>query len=147
MSFEIFNQYRENRLIPNESDANLIQKAFAKRELFESTSHERETASVMMKIVQLKFFATISSLQTLQMLFRWLIIMLVSNIFETFFFRWIQHYEVSWSICEFVSKLRTREEKKNSSFVLLLWFYKWAVCENRNQCERLRMKRILQNFL
>jgi hypothetical protein len=70
MSFEIFNQYRENRSISNKSDANLIQKVSAKRELFESTSHERKTASVAKKIAQLRFSTTISSLQTLQMLLR-----------------------------------------------------------------------------
>jgi hypothetical protein len=86
MSFEIFNQYRKIRLISNESDANLIQEIFAKRELFESTSHEKETAFVMKKIVQFRLFAKISSLPALQMLFRWLIIMLASKTFETFFF-------------------------------------------------------------
>jgi hypothetical protein len=86
MSFEVFNQYRENRLISNESDSNLTQKVSAKRELSRTTFHEKETTSVMKKIVQFRFFATISFLQILQMLFRWLIIMLVSEIFEIFLF-------------------------------------------------------------
>jgi hypothetical protein len=86
MSFEIFNQYRENQLISNESDANLIQKAFAKRKLSESTSHEKEAVLVAKKIEQFKSLTTISFLQILQMLLRWLIIMLASKIFETFFF-------------------------------------------------------------
>jgi hypothetical protein len=70
MSFEIFNQYRESRLISIENDANLTQKVFARRELSESTSHEREATSVMKKIVQFRLFATISFLQALQMLIR-----------------------------------------------------------------------------
>jgi hypothetical protein len=86
MSFEIFNQYRENWSISNENDASLTQKIFEKRKLFESTSNEEETAFVTKKIVQLRFSTTISFLQILQMLFRWLIIMLASKIFETFFF-------------------------------------------------------------
>jgi hypothetical protein len=86
MSFEIFNQYRESRSISNESDANLTQEISTKRELFESTTNEKEAISVAEKIAQLKFSATISSLQILQMLLRWLIIMLASKTFETFFF-------------------------------------------------------------
>jgi hypothetical protein len=70
MSFEIFNQYRENRSISNENDANLTQEVFAKKELFESTTNEREIASVAEKIAQLKLSTTISFLQTLQMLSR-----------------------------------------------------------------------------
>ncbi len=50
MSFEIFNQYRESRLISNESDANLIQKVFAKKKLFKSTSHEKKAIFVAKKI-------------------------------------------------------------------------------------------------
>ncbi len=86
MSFEIFNQYRQSRSISNENDANLIQEVSTKRELFESTTNERKAASVAEKIAQLKSSTTISSLQTLQMLFRWLIIMFASRILETFFF-------------------------------------------------------------
>jgi hypothetical protein len=70
MSFEIFNQYRESRSISNESDANLTQEVSTKRELFESTTNERKAVSVAEKIAQLRSSATISSLQTLQMLFR-----------------------------------------------------------------------------
>jgi hypothetical protein len=70
MFFKIFNQYRESRSISNENDANLTQEVSAKRELSESTSHERETVSVAKKIAQLKSSTTISSLQALQMLFR-----------------------------------------------------------------------------
>jgi hypothetical protein len=43
--------------------------------------------------------------------------------FRSVSFRRIQYYEISWSIREVVSKLGAREEKKNSSFVSLLWFY------------------------
>ncbi len=50
MSFEMFNQYRENRLISNENDANSTQETFAKRKLFESTSHEKEAVFVAKKI-------------------------------------------------------------------------------------------------
>ncbi len=86
MSFEIFNQYRESRSTSNENDANLIQEVSAKKELSKSTSREEKTALVTKKIVQLKLSMTISSLQVLQMLLRWLIIMLASKTFETFFF-------------------------------------------------------------
>jgi hypothetical protein len=86
MSFEVFNQYRENRSISNESDANLTQKISAKRESSKSTSREEKAAFVTKKIVQFKFSTTISFLQILQMLLRWLIIMLASKIFEAFFF-------------------------------------------------------------
>jgi hypothetical protein len=86
MSFEIFNQYRESRSISNESDASLIQKVFAERELFESTSHERRTASVVKKTMQIKSSTTISFLQILQMLSRWLIIMFASETSKTLFF-------------------------------------------------------------
>jgi hypothetical protein len=70
MSFEIFNQYRENRSISNESDASLTQEISAKRELSESTTNEKETASVAEKIAQLRLSTTISFLQILQMLSR-----------------------------------------------------------------------------
>jgi hypothetical protein len=49
-------------------------------------SHEKEAASVVKKIEQFKSSTTISFLQILQMLLRWLIIMLASKIFETLFF-------------------------------------------------------------
>jgi hypothetical protein len=86
MSFEIFNQYRESRLISNESNANLTQKVFAKRKLSSSTSREKESMSVAKEIVQFRFSTTITSLQALQMLSRWLIIMFASEISETLFF-------------------------------------------------------------
>jgi hypothetical protein len=86
MFFEIFNQYRENWSISNESDANLTQEISAKRKLSESTSNERKAAFVVKKIVQIRSSTTISSLQNLQMLLRWLIIMLASEIFKTSFF-------------------------------------------------------------
>jgi hypothetical protein len=86
MSFEIFNQYRESRSISNESDANLIQEISAKRKLFESTTNEKKTTSVAEEIAQFRFSTTKSFLQILQMLFRWLIIMLASKTFETLFF-------------------------------------------------------------
>jgi hypothetical protein len=70
MSFKTFNQYRKNRSISNKNDANLIQNVLEKRELLKSTSREKKAASVTKKIVQFKFFATISSLQALQMLSR-----------------------------------------------------------------------------
>ncbi len=86
MSFEVFNQYRQNRSISNESNANLIQKVSAKKKLSNSTFREEKTALVTKKIVQFRFSMTISSLQALQMLSRWLIIMLASKTFETFLF-------------------------------------------------------------
>ncbi len=86
MSFEIFNQYRKNRSISNESDASLIEEIFAKRKLFESTSHEKEAAFVAKKIEQFKSSTTISFLQTLQMLSRWLIIMSALETFKTLLF-------------------------------------------------------------
>jgi hypothetical protein len=54
--------------------------------LFKSTTNERETVSVAKKIAQFRFSTTISFLQILQMLSRWLIIMFASETFETFFF-------------------------------------------------------------
>jgi hypothetical protein len=86
MSFEILNQYRENRSISNESDASLTQEIFAERKLFESISHEKRTIFVVKKTMQIKFSTTISSLQILQMLSRWLIIMFASEISKTFLF-------------------------------------------------------------
>jgi hypothetical protein len=50
MFFEIFNQYRENRLISNENDANLTQEVSAKRKLFKSTSYKKEAVFVAKKI-------------------------------------------------------------------------------------------------
>ncbi len=86
MSFEAFNQYRKSRSISNESDANLTQEVLEERKMSKSTSREKEAASVTKKIVQFRSSTTISLLQTLQMLFRWLIIMLAFEIFETFLF-------------------------------------------------------------
>jgi 23S rRNA A1618 N6-methylase RlmF len=86
MSFEIFNQYRESRSTSNENDANLTQEVSAKRKLSKSTFREERAALVTKKIVQLRFSMTISFLQALQMLFRWLIIMLASETFEALFF-------------------------------------------------------------
>jgi hypothetical protein len=86
MSFETFNQYRKSRLISNENDANLIQDVLEEKELSKSTSREKKTTSVTKKIVQLKSSTTVSSLQVLQMLFRWLIIMSASKISKTLFF-------------------------------------------------------------
>ncbi len=86
MFFETFNQYRKSRSISNESDANLTQKILEEREMSRSTFREKEAASVTKKIVQLKLSTTISSLHALQMLFRWLIIMLAFEISETLFF-------------------------------------------------------------
>jgi CRISPR/Cas system-associated protein Cas5 (RAMP superfamily) len=86
MSFETFNQYRKSRSISNESDASLTQNVFKERDLSRSTSREKRAASVTKKIVQLRSSTTISSLQVLQMLFRWLIIMSASKISRTSFF-------------------------------------------------------------
>jgi hypothetical protein len=86
MSFQILNQYRESRLISNESDANSTQEVLAKRELSKSTSHEKEAASVSKKLEHFKSSTTMSFLQILQMLLRWLIIMFAFEIFETFLF-------------------------------------------------------------
>jgi uncharacterized Zn finger protein (UPF0148 family) len=65
MSFEIFNQYRKSRSISNESDTSLIQKVSAKRKLLESTTNEKEAASIAEKIAQLRFSTTTSFLQIL----------------------------------------------------------------------------------
>jgi hypothetical protein len=86
MSFEAFNQYRKNRSTSNESDASLTQEVLEERKMSRSTSREKETTSVSKKIVQLKSSTTVSSLQALQMLSRWLIIMFASETSETFFF-------------------------------------------------------------
>jgi hypothetical protein len=86
MFFEAFNQYRKSRSISNENDANLIQEILEERKMSKSTFREKEAAFVTKKIVQFRFSTTISSLQALQMLSRWLIIMFASETFETFFF-------------------------------------------------------------
>jgi hypothetical protein len=65
MTFETFNQYRESRSISNESDINL-----AKKELSKSSSHQKKTASVSKEFEQFRSSTTMTSLQTLQMLFR-----------------------------------------------------------------------------
>jgi hypothetical protein len=70
MSFETFNQYRENRSISNENDANLIQNVLEERKLSKSTFREKEAASVTKKIVQFRLSTTVSSSQALQMLSR-----------------------------------------------------------------------------
>ncbi len=81
MFFETFNQYRESRSISNESDIDL-----AKRELSRSSFHQKKTASVSNELEQFRFSTTMTSLQALQMLFRWLIIMLASETSETSLF-------------------------------------------------------------
>jgi hypothetical protein len=86
MFFEIFNQYRKNRSILDERNAELTQEVFAKRELSKSIFREEKTTFVTKKIVQFKSSTTISFLQALQMLSRWLIIMFASKTFETLFF-------------------------------------------------------------
>jgi hypothetical protein len=65
MSFETFNQYRENRSTSNESDIN-----FAKKELSKSSFHQKKIASVSNELEQLKSSTTMTFLQALQMLFR-----------------------------------------------------------------------------
>ncbi len=64
MTFETFNQYRENRSISNESDINL-----AKRKLSRSSSHQKKTASVSEELEQFRSSTTMTFLQALQMLF------------------------------------------------------------------------------
>jgi hypothetical protein len=86
MFFEAFNQYRKSRSTSNENDANLTQKVLEEREMSKSTSHEKKTTFVVKETMQIKSSTTISSLQILQILFHWLIIMLAFEIFETFFF-------------------------------------------------------------
>ncbi len=144
MSFETFNQYRKNRSISNESDANLIQNVLEEKELSRSTFREKKAASVTKKIVQFRFSTTISSLQTLQMLSRWLIIMSASKTSKTSLFDEYNVIEfLDWyaDLCQNYDL----EKKKNSSFVSLLRSYKRAIRACRCQCERFRLKRVLQN--
>jgi hypothetical protein len=61
----------------NESDIDL-----AKKELSRSSFHQKKTASVSEELEQFRSSTTMTFLQTLQMLFRWLIIMLAFEIFE-----------------------------------------------------------------
>jgi hypothetical protein len=117
MSFEIFNQYRESRSISNESDANLTQEVSAKKELFESTTNEKETASVAEKIAQLRFLTTTSSLQTLQMLFRWLIIMFASETFETLLF---DEYNITKFLDRYVDLCQNYDLEKKKKIRRLL---------------------------
>jgi hypothetical protein len=86
MIFEAFNQYRESRSISNKSDIKLTHDNLKKKELSRLLSHQKETDSIAKKFEQIRSSTTISSLQVLQMLLRWLIIMLASEIFETFLF-------------------------------------------------------------
>jgi tRNA uridine 5-carbamoylmethylation protein Kti12 len=65
MTFETFNQYRENRSISNESDID-----FAKRELSKSSSHQKKTTFVSNKFEQFRSSTTMTFLQALQMLLR-----------------------------------------------------------------------------
>jgi hypothetical protein len=65
MTFETFNQYRENRSISNESDINL-----AKKVLSRSSFHQKKTAFVSKKLEQFRSSTTMTLLQALQMLFR-----------------------------------------------------------------------------
>jgi hypothetical protein len=57
-----------------------------RKELSRSLSHQKETNSIAKKLEQIKSSTTIASLQILQMLLRWLIIMFASEIFETLLF-------------------------------------------------------------
>ncbi len=86
MSFETFNQYEKSRSISNENDASLIQNVLEERKLSRSTFREKEAAFVTKKIVQFRFSTTVSSLQNLQMLLRWLIIMSTSKTSKASFF-------------------------------------------------------------
>jgi hypothetical protein len=86
MFFEAFNQYRESRSISNESDIELTHDNLRKKELSRSLSHQKESDSIAKKFEQIRRSTTISSLQALQMLLRWLIIMLASETSETFLF-------------------------------------------------------------
>jgi hypothetical protein len=86
MSFEVFSQYRESRSISKESDIDLAHEIYAKRKLSRSSSHQKETVSVSEKLEQFRSSTTMSFLQALQMLLRWLIIMFASETSETLFF-------------------------------------------------------------
>jgi hypothetical protein len=57
-----------------------------KRKLSRSLSHQKEFDSIAKKLEQIRSSTTIASLQVLQMLSRWLIIMFASEIFEMFLF-------------------------------------------------------------
>jgi hypothetical protein len=65
MSFEIFNQYRENRSTSKESDINL-----AKKKLSRSSFHQKKTASISNEFEQFRSSTTMTFLQALQMLLR-----------------------------------------------------------------------------
>ncbi len=86
MTFEAFNQYRESRSISNESDIKLTHDNLKKKELSKSLSHQKKTNSIAKKLKQIRSSTTVSSLQVLQMLLCWLIIMLAFETSETFFF-------------------------------------------------------------
>jgi hypothetical protein len=127
MFFETFNQYRENRSISNENDINL-----AKKKLSKSSSHQKKN-NICFEWTRadqifddddvFTSFADVASLINHHVLV-W--------DFWNVSFRWIQYHEIFWSICWFVSELRSRKRNKNSSFVSLLRFYKRAVCASRD---------------
>jgi hypothetical protein len=138
MSFKIFNQYQKNRSISNESHIDLTHEILAKKDLSRSTSHWKRTTSVAEKLEQFKSWRTISSFQTLQMLFRWLIIMFASETSEMFL---LDEYNITKFFDRYADLCLNYdlEERKDSSFFSLLWFKQWAVCENRDQRKRLRI--------
>jgi hypothetical protein len=69
MTFETFNQHRENRSISNENDIELTHDNLKKKEFSRSLSHQKERNSIAKKFEQIKSSTTISSFQALQMLF------------------------------------------------------------------------------
>ncbi len=134
MSFEIFNEYRKSRSISNENNANLTQKTVAKRELSKSTSREKKAAFVVKKIVQIRSSTTISSLQVLQMLSRWLIIMSALETFETFLF---DEYNITKFLNRYANLCQDYDLEEKEKFVVC---HDIAIWLTSNTCESWLMR-------
>jgi hypothetical protein len=120
MIFGTFNQYRENRSISNESDIKLTHDNLKKKRIVEIViaskrnkfdRSEIRTDQIFDDDCIVTNFANIISL--IDHYVR------VKN-FRNISFQRLQYYEVLKSIRRLVSKLRSRKERKNSSFVSIL---------------------------
>ncbi len=120
MIFGTFNQYRENRSISNESDIKLTHDNLKKKRIVEIViaskrnkfdRSEIRTDQIFDDDCIVTNFANIISL--IDRYVR------VKN-FRNISFQRLQYYEVLKSIRRLVSKLRSRKERKNSSFVSIL---------------------------
>ncbi len=120
MIFKAFNQYRESRSISNENNIKLTHDNLKKKRTVEiviaskRNKFDREKAradQIFDDDCIVTNFANVTSLIDHYVRVRNL---------RNASFRRLQYYEVFKLIRRFVSKLRSREERKNSSFVSIL---------------------------